>query len=98
MPIVIDGGGPSMAQKITKYAWFMRFYPAEQSAMIEAAKFDSDIQAVEKGFSYISDLEGVDPKSQGALNALMLFELKGIIAPGRADVISNTPISPEEAV
>lgn len=87
-----------MAQKITKYAWFMRFYPAEQSAMIEAAKFDSDIQAVERGFSYISDLEGVDPKSQGALNALMLFELKGIIAPGRAEVISNTPIGPEEAV
>ena len=39
MAIVIDGGGIPMAQKITKYAWFMRFYPAEQSAMIEAAKF-----------------------------------------------------------
>lgn len=98
MATVIDGGGIPMAQKITKYAWFMRFYPAEQSAMIEAAKFDSDIQAVEKGFSYISDIEGVDPKAQGAINALMLFELKGIILPGRADVISNTPISPEEAV
>lgn len=91
--IVIDSGGITPANRITKLAFRNRFTPAEKNALYTAAKSSVDIQIYLDDVSAATfiDLQRADTRAN-----VQALETAGLLAAGRAMQILDAPIRPDE--
>lgn len=90
--IVIDNGQRT-GSRITKLAFRNRFTSAEKNALYTAAKTSVDVQI------YLDDVNAatyIDLQRADTRANVQSLETAGLIAAGRAAIILDTPVQPDE--
>ena len=89
---------PVPTSRMTKFAFWSRFTPAEIAAYMAALPADVNLQAMDRALTFVSCVDRDDPRTAGHLQYLSANPSNApVLTAARADEILNTPVSPSEA-